>query len=151
MDNAKVEIQGYKEVKDALESLPGALQADILGRVNRDILNRIVKPQVRGAIPYSPRSRAGAGVRSQRGDKTAFLAGITTKAFWLRYIEFGTKTRQTKKGYNRGETPATTFLERVLAGSVENVANEVNRSYGVLIEKHLKRKLAAIGRKLSKL
>lgn len=151
MDSIKMEIVGLKDIQEALSSMPPALQADILGKTNRDILNRLVKPSIVAAIPYGPKSKAGVGVRSERGDKTAYFAGITKKAFWLRYIEYGTGIRITKKGYKRGSVPRKSFLENVLSGSVNEVIKEVNEEYGNLIFKHLTRKLKSVQKKLAKL
>ena len=151
MDNFKIEIQGLREITEALEALPDGMKDDVVGKANRDILNRLVKPQVRGAIPYSPKSKAAVAVRQERGNKTSFFVGITSKAYWLRYVEFGTTQRQTRKGYNRGTMPQRSFLDRVLEGSVPQVTKEISNEYGNIIKKVLERKLKSVSRKLSKL
>lgn len=151
MNSFKIEIKGLKEITEALQALPDGMKDEVVGKANRDILNRLVKPQVIGSIPYSPKSKAAVAVRQERGNKSGFLVGITTKAYWLRYVEFGTTQRQTKKGYNRGVMPQNSFLDRVLAGSVTQVTKEISNEYGNIIRKVLERRLKSVGRKLSKL
>jgi hypothetical protein len=147
MAREAIEIQGLREVEEALKSLQPRLAASILRSAHRDILNRFVKPKLR-QIPYKRRK---VEIDFLRRDKTAVVIGISKENFWLRFLDKGTEPRQTKKGWLRGEVIASNKISSILFQQSDSVLNEVQKNYSSIITKHLNKKLASVQRRLAKL
>ena len=147
MTTDSFKIQGLEEVQRALKSLPAALQADILKRANRDILNRLVKPKFK----HLPHRRKKFSVVSVRMDKTAVMIGPSSENYWLRFLDKGTEMRYTRKGYARGMIRGHNMITRVMEESPDLVIEEVSQNYGQIIEKHLNRKIKSVQKRISKL
>lgn len=146
-NSADWKIQGLDEVMNALRTMPAALQADILKRANRDILNRLVKPRFKSL----PQRRKKFSVVSVRGDKTAVMVGVSSENYWLRFIDKGTDLRYTRKGYARGMIRGNNVITGIIENSPPLVIEEVTKSYGEIIQKHLNRKIKSVQKRMSKL
>ena len=147
MSKEGFEIKGLKEVDDALKTLDASLRAEVLKRANRDILNRLVKPQL-NQLPYNRKRVSTVGARL---DKTAVMLGISSKNYWLRFLDGGTKQRQTKEGWNRGIVTGNNRISNIIENSAEGVIEEVRENYSDIITKHLNRKIKSINKRLMKL
>lgn len=145
--NQGFEIQGLAEVMRALQTMPAALQADILKRANRDILNRLVKPRFK-SLPWR---RKKFSVVSVSGDKTAVMVGVASDNYWLRFLDKGTDYRYTQKGYARGMIRGSNVITNIIENSPDLVIEEVTKNYGQIVQKHLQRKIKSVQKRISKL
>lgn len=144
---ANFNIQGLSEVDQALRELPAKLQADVLRRTNRSILNRLVRPQLR-QLPYRRKRISAVGVRE---DKTAVMIGVSSKNYWLRFLDKGTRQRQTRAGHNRGAITGNNRIRDVVQGSVRPVLNEVDSSYSEMVIKTLRSRIRSVNKRIAKL
>lgn len=140
-------IQGLDEVEKALASMPAALQADILRRINRDVLNRIVRPRFKD-LPWN---RKKFRIVNVRREKTAVILGVDSRNYWLRFTDQGTEMRQNRKGHNRGTIAGLNLIKPRLEDSVDGVIKEVQDNYGELAAKHLNRKITQVNKRIMKL
>lgn len=141
--NNNWKVEGMNEVKDALNDLPVKIQAQVLknfvAKAGRDF---IVKP-MKNELPYSQKFKKTIGIMSDAKNKLAIQAGVSSKGYKLRWLDLGTKERQTKKGYSRGsitgQNKIQPLIERqiqpILKFAEEELANEVNK----ILERKLKK------------
>ena len=159
----KFKIDGMAEVEKALHDLPLMLKAQALRQFNRDVARKITKNKLEAARPKHADS---VGISTDRQDKTAIYVGMTMNAYYLRFMEFGTKLRKTrgkgkranskakkyKAGVNRGVMPITRpFVEKTIDGQMKDVINFARKEYGNSISRWLNRKLKATNKKLAKI
>ena len=168
-------ILGLKELKNDLKNLPILKQAKILRNANRKAARtKVEKPLInavphkmrksaqRGKKPFTKKSKKQAVTVNQKGSKTAVLSGISSYYFHYRFLEFGTKKRETKnykhagfskdrfgkrksvrkpkKRLNRGILPATRpFAERIIEKSINPLFRYLKIEYGKNIDKLIKK------------
>ena len=156
------EQDGFKGLEKALKMMEGIdafAQADALFSVNRTMLRKhIVKP----AQNERPLFRTAFGVGEDKEDKLGVLAGarvggsvksmsidkdakgkrkrqkVTNKV--LLWEEYGTESRTTDKGANRGTYPKNPFFRQIVASGIRPIIKELNENYAKLAERYLKRK-----------
>lgn len=97
----KFQIEGIDEVLKSLETLPLRITNKILQDANRDVLTRILKPAIQSALAYSSYTKRGIKVTKARGTENGMYVGVSTDAFYLRFLQFGTTDRVTKGKLNR--------------------------------------------------
>ena len=141
-------IPGLREIEQALQTLPPFLAADVLKRVHRDILNRIVKPSVRTAMRNRRKSITAV---SDRQDKTAIILGVSSKNYYMRFVDKGTEQRQTRKGYNRGRIVGDNRITKTIERNEDPVMKELQNNYSQIVIKHLDRKIRSVRKKISNL
>lgn len=152
-----MEIEGWAEIFEALDKMDNQLQNQIIRGVHRSIANKTIKKEMQAALPYTTGIKKGIGVKSVRGNKTAIWVGANTDAFYLRFLEFGTRVRETAsfKGkpmkLNRGRISSRPILVRMVDRSIERYINELNQGYGEELKKWMERKLKSTSRRLQKL
>jgi hypothetical protein len=140
MAKGGIKTEGLKEIYDTLDGLPNKLKANILRSVHRKAANKVLKP----GMPDVYGVNEFVKVAADREEPTAIRFGIESRAFWFRFLEYGTGSRTTKKGANRGVMTAQPFFNRYIDSKVNAVTNYVNDNYGDIIEKFVKRKTARI-------
>lgn len=151
-DKIKLEIEGLEEIRQALNSMPVKLSQQVLGKANRDILNKIVKPELKINLPYSgDKYKRAIKTEKYKNAFAGYMIGYTTDVYWLRFMEKGTKVRKTKKGYNRGAiTSPRPFIQRTLNQSSDKVIKNIKTEYGSIILNIIEKQLASTGKKLKK-
>lgn len=154
-DAAKYDIEGIDEVLNALETLPAKVTNRVLYDANRDIVTRVLKGDIISAIPYSSRTRRGIKVVRARGTQNGVFIGVSTDAFWLRFLQFGTADRYTTgkgkkrtltkrynrigrsgsdQGVNRGAiAPRETGVVSTINSKINDVLQAVTKDYGIFI------------------
>ncbi len=147
-------INGLDELLSDFKKLPFLRQAQIIRNVNRRAVKKEVIPKLKNAIPHRSkkvRRRTKSNpfkivdqkqviAVSVKGKKTAIAAGISTKYFFYRFIEFGTKKRTTKKGaMNRGTMRARPFAEQALDNSINPMIRYLKTEYSKLFHRYLKK------------
>lgn len=105
MNNKEVfKIDGLEEIMEALRILPSKVSVKILLDANRDVLKNTLLSDLKSAIPYSSKTRRGIKLVRAKGTKTGYYLGVSTDAFWLRFLQFGTDERYTRTGGSRKKT-----------------------------------------------
>lgn len=148
MENSKIDIDGIDEVLQALDELPAKVSQKFLYEANRKVLTQFLKPQLLAALPYSMATKKGITVTKARGTKTGVYIGVSTNAFWLRFLEKGTKDRQTlgkgkiKRGVSRGRIdPPAPHVISTIEASVNGVLETVSKDYSNFIVEALAKRL----------
>lgn len=92
------EIEGLDDIITALDALPRKLASKILFESNKTILEDVArKPLVNTLSHLSRASKKGIKVRKAKGTGgTGAYVGVTTDAYWLRFVNFGTQERKIK-------------------------------------------------------
>lgn len=131
----QAEIEGIDEILRALESLPSKVGRKVLYDANREILSRNVLPGLRASLPYSARTRRGIKIVKARGTDSGVYIGVSSDAFYLRFLEKGTKRRELRKNNaNRGSiNPARPFAIPTIEDKANAVLQAVAREYPEMI------------------
>jgi hypothetical protein len=132
-------LEGMQEIIDALSSLNSKETLNTIKTIERKILREnIIKP-VKAALPYSATTKKGIKIVADKnsGDKTAFFAGATTDAFWLRFVEKGTAGRKGGVGKIRPRPKAIPEIE----SRPEQIVRFFNEEFGNEVEKILLKKI----------
>jgi len=146
MEKTNFELEGVSEVIDALEALEPKQLLSVIKALERKALNEnIVKP-LKAALPYSADSEKSIRVVQDNQDRTGFWAGITSDAYWLRFVEKGTNIRTTKKGANRGAISAKNRAVPTILGQTDDVVEFFNKDFGGEVERILQRRLKKLNR-----
>ena len=89
-----IEILGVNELKKVLKELPNELGVKILQDINRSGAVEFKKSMQQKAPVGSDGIYGSIKIQKDKEDKTALLIGPSRKAYWARFIEFGTKVRK---------------------------------------------------------
>ena len=131
-----MKLEGLKAAHDILDGLPIAMQSQIIRGVHKNIIRRVVAP----GKPTNYGVDEFIKLTVDREDKSAVLFGIESRAFWFRFLEYGTKSRKTKKGADRGVMKPKPFWGRYISSRIPNVIKDGSKRYMELIEKAILRK-----------
>jgi hypothetical protein len=153
MDNQKFEIEGLKELTEALSALPEDVQNRIikgfLGKVGR----KFIVNELRSAMPYSQTVRKGKYAGKERyrvvtdpADKNAIYAGLSRDSFWVRWADKGTEQRYTKKGWNRGSITPKNDVRTVIETQINPIIDFARDEFGNEINKSLERRIKKINK-----
>ena len=152
-DSKSYELEGVKEVIDALNALDTKNLVNIIRSVERKALNQhIVKP-VKAAIPQNSLKKA-IGVVKDKNEKLGYYGGVKVgkrqtperppDGVILRWIDKGTKERTTKKGAYRGKITGNKRIQSISSNNTDNVVKFFNKDFGSEVDKILERKLKRI-------
>lgn len=145
------DLQGVKEFDKLLDSLDPLTHAKLLQDFNVEVAKKTVLPELKNNCPVGDdRLYNDLKVRKDKADKTGVFVGNTTDTFWARFYEFGTVTRVTKKGTNRGKIEPKPFIEKSIDSSVPNALKYFSEKFGERMHKILKRNVKRINKKNSK-
>jgi len=161
----KLEIQNWKEIYHALDQMEDRLREQIIRNVHKSVARQTIVKDMKAALPYSSETKKGIGIKNVRGNKNAVWIGAMSDAYYLRFLEFGTKERETRarsrikrkrsggktSTRNRGRIRANPILTRMVDGSIEQYILLLNTEYGNELAKWMQRKLDQATKKLAKL
>ena len=147
MEDKYFEIEGLKEVEDALKTLATKDMSNILRTYNRTALKNYALNDLMSQLPYSPDSLKNIRIVAGKGNKTSVLVGPTSDSYWLRFAEGGTKDRYTKTGAYRGAIFPNRRIEPILDRSATQIIDYTAKNYGEEINKILEKKLKRIKKK----
>lgn len=144
MSNVNTNIEGIDEVIKTLESLPLVMSNKLIIDAHKQILNQVLRKPLINAIPYSQKTKKITIVKDS-STKTGVFIGPSTKTFWLRFLTFGTKERETKKGLKKGMISAR---ETGIIGTIDSKINEVieviNKDFGAALVKAMAKQLKKV-------
>ena len=143
-DKLTYQLEGTKQILEAIDSLNDKEIFKLVKSVNRRNLTKNVVKPVRTALPYSAETKKAIKIVADRADKkTGLYAGVTSDAFWLRFVEGGTKVRTTEAGANRGLIAPNPRAKQTIDQSVPSVIDFFNKEFGgelvTMMQKKLKR------------
>lgn len=166
-------VIGADEIISALDNLAPKLARQVLFDAHKDVLKKVVWSDLKGALSsFSRASRTSVSIRKAKGVDSGAYIGISTKAFWLRFVNYGTRERKTKqakierittKRYhtvgrfgrreaaNRGSVKGDHDIESTLDDRTNEVLKEVAENYGDLINDALNKSLQRVKKKFAKL
>jgi len=136
-DGIQYDVEGVKEITEMLDELGYKIKSQVIRSFNRKALTtQIVKP-LRAALPYSSVKREIKVQNTRYNNNTAVVAGPTSKVFYVRFLEKGTKQR---KG-PRGAIMPRPIIEPFVDGQVKSVIKFTSKEYGNEVERIMKKKL----------
>ena len=134
---SKIELDGVKELFQALDKLPTVLKAQTLRSVNRQAA-KITQKEMKSKSP-SERVKVSIKIQADRSNKSGVMVGPTLN--WARWFEYGTKVRTTRTGANRGVMNPEPFIETAIDNSIPETVKFINENLGQLVAKFLHNKL----------
>ncbi len=137
------ELTGFNETIKALDSLSDRELEKILKKVLPIALrNKILNPE-KAALPYSSRTERNIKIIQDKGDKQnlVYEVGPSSKSFWLRFLERGTKQRKTKSGKSLGAINARPIIEPTVDSNIPGLIEYINKETGNDINNILIREL----------
>ena len=145
------ELEGTQEVLDALDALdPKELSKVILATERKALSKHIITP-LRAGVPYSADSKKSIRIASIKNDKTGLDAGIHSDRFWLRFVEYGTGDRETKKGWYRGAITAKPAVIPIIESNVENVVTFFTQDFGEAVDAILMKRLKKLAKQQARI
>ncbi|WP_017732715.1 HK97-gp10 family putative phage morphogenesis protein [Nafulsella turpanensis] len=136
------ELEGFREVDDMMKQLPMEFQAEILYKLNRKAAN-IVKKEMQANAPDSEGDHIRESIMIKRDpeDMTGVTVGVTSKKGWMvRFLEYGTKKRETRKGADRGAiTQPDPFVRESIDNTIDEVIQMFNTNYLKLVKRVVKK------------
>lgn len=136
MENKNFELSGLKEILAALEGLESAEVNKIISTIQKNVLNKTVINSVRAALPYSASTKQAIRVVADKEDPLTFYAGVTSDAFWLRFVERGTRVRE-----NRGQIVAKPKAIPTIESKPDDIIEFFNDEFGEEVAKILLKKI----------
>jgi hypothetical protein len=117
----EIEIKGLDQIYKVLEGIPAEIGGEAFKKVAREIGNKEVVPSVKKELHYSAKTEEK--IKTDNGEKNELSVYVSPvyKAFFLRFLEFGTQERKTNKRFKRGKVTAAHNLESAYSQSIEPV------------------------------
>jgi len=143
---AKIEIIGMKELEKLLNSIPDSVAVDALRNINR-AGGQEYKAEMQSQAPVgSDNIHRNIRIQNDPEDKTAIFIGVSNKAYWARFVEFGTKVRTTKgKGpiiygkANRGQMKPEPFIAPSIEKATPRAIDSIFQKMGKRVTSYIKR------------
>jgi HK97 gp10 family phage protein len=137
-----IEVLGGKELQAILSKLPAEMEAKGARAILRSGAT-VFRNKMKDLAPVGDDKIYNAiKMMDDRNDKTAIHVGVTTKAFWARFYEFGTVVRKTKKGANRGQmTDENAFVQRAIDAALKPAIDAIFKQGSRKLANFLKREL----------
>ena len=167
------DIIGADEIIAALDKLAPKLSRKILFDAHKTVLAKTVRPDLKQVLnSFSRASRTSVTIRAAKGTYAGAYIGISSKAFWLRFVNYGTKDRKTKQAkierikskryykvgrwgrreaMNRGRVQGNEDISSTLDSRVNSVLKEVQENYSDLIFEALNKEMQRVKRKFARL
>lgn len=155
MDKSSIQLTNMDKLKSTLKQIPDKMASKVVVQMEREILNKIVKPAIKSKNPY-PQYNQDIKISKRKGRNPSVGIGFSSDAYPLRFIEYGTNQRQIKgKGYysktaNRGIMPKKPFLERIYKDTVGDVIKKVMDEGSDIITKLILRNMRNQARSINR-
>lgn len=141
MENKTFKIEGAKEVESALKNLPIDIQAKLIKGFLRKVGKKFIVDPLRTIIRYNEKLNNSIQVVSGSKNELKVSAGVTGSGYMLRWLDLGTKVRQTKKGANRGQIIGKHQIQPHIESQIEPIVKYVSEEMTSEINKSLSRRL----------
>ena len=142
----KAGVYGAKELIKLFDEIPASLSVDILRNINRSGA-RIYKDEIRSSAPVgNDHIYKAVKIENDRRDKTAIYAGVGSKGFMARFIEFGTAVRKTKgngdvqkKPASRGSITPRPFVQPAIERATKPAIDNIWKDMGKVVLRTIRR------------
>lgn len=138
-------ITGYKEINKALSALPKALNDKVWSDINFD-RSKIVVNRMKLNAPEGPTGNlvdSIGAVRMRRDRLGTVWVGPRRrggkKGFAGHLVEFGTRSRKTRKGANRGIMPKKPFAQKSFDQTHAQLEKQLGDSAKKILTRTIKR------------
>jgi hypothetical protein len=154
----KFDIEGLKELVDALSDLPEALQRKIIKATLVKAGKKFIVNELKSSLTYSETLKDSLRVVNDPHDKNAISAGVTAgkrvdgkipAGVLLRFLDRGTVVRHTKRGYNRGAITPRNEVAPVIDSEIQPIIDFFNNDLGDEIKANLERRIKRVNKKLN--
>ena len=167
------DVIGADEIIKALDNLNPKLSRQVLFNAHKTVLRQVVRPDLRSVLSsFSRASKSGIAIRKAKGTQSGAYIGITTNAYWLRFVNYGTADRYTKakkitriktKRYHtvgrfgrtaqasRGRVTGDKRISSKLESKANEVMAEIQNNYADLVGAALNKELQRVKTKFSRL
>jgi len=158
-NNQTYDLEGAKEVLEALDALDQKELVKIIRSVERKDLNaNIIKPLKTAISAYPESLRTAIGIERDKQELAGYRAGIKIgsrstetpnkppQGILIRFLDKGTKNRTTKKGYNRGMITGKRAIQSAINNQIDDVVGFFNKDFGAEVDKIISRKLKKINK-----
>jgi HK97 gp10 family phage protein len=146
----KFDLKGAKEAEEALKSLSNKDKIQVYYKLNRKGAN-IIKKKLVAKAP-SQKIKKAVKIKRDKTDKTKVIIGFLKKVFYVRFLEFGTEIRKTRKRKaNKGKmNDSKQFIRKAHDEGVNELQKKIGDNYQQELNKILKSEIRRINRKLAK-
>lgn len=145
------EIEGLKEVDEALASLPKEIHDKVIKNFLSKAGRMFITSELKTRMPYTQQIRWGRFAGKDRfitttdpNDKNAIYAGLSRDSYWVRWADGGTIVRHTKKGWSRGQILPRNKIKTIINSQIEPIIDFARNEFGNEILKILERKVKKI-------
>ena len=148
-------LDGTKELFESMDALSSSEVNKLIKNAERKALDLYIIKTIKSALPYSQKTKKEIRIVAAKGKAPGFFAGAALDAYYLRFVEYGTKVRQLKRakkyiprldnkgGENKGQITANPIIGKTINDNIENVISFFNKDFGehlaLTMEKKLKR------------
>jgi len=136
-DNHSFELKGLDNIVSMLRDLPAHLEQEILQKYLKSTSIKHGTEPIKSGLNCSTAGKMNIKVSKDRLQYLALVSGPTTKAFWLRFADSGTKERVTANGANRGKIVGKFKIPSIIQGQVQPIIDESGAAIGQEIDKFL--------------
>jgi hypothetical protein len=138
-------LEGTNQIINALSALNSRETDKLINFSLRRALNENVVKPLRNTIPYT-NSKKNIKVIKDKEFQNSYFGGVTKEAFYLRFVDKGTKERTTKSGANRGSITGNNKISNFINSSVNSTVEYFNKDFAPNLIKNIKRKLKRINK-----
>jgi hypothetical protein len=144
--SVRLSITGTKQLDNVLKMLPRSMDDKFMTQVNTDV-SKILVQKMKLTAPEGPTGNLVDSIGTIKKKNAQELGTVwngprrNKKGFAGHLVEFGTKTRRTKRGANRGIMPKNNFVERSFDASKAQMQSERNTSIARVLVKTMRRYL----------
>jgi len=143
IDSFDMKFLGLDELDDAMKALPDKTKDAVLKSVNLKLAKKFIVDRLRVEVaPYGERAVKSVKTTGSRSDKTAVIAGPTSSAFWVRYLDLGA-VRETK-----GTIVGQDRIGPAIDSQIEPIALEWSNEVGNIIMQTIEKRIKSGERKL---
>lgn len=148
----ELKFVGLDELEKAMSILPEKTKDAFLKKVNRELANKYIISRLK-SLPYSSNVKKNIKIQTPKRskDKTAIIAGPTSAVYWLKWVELGTKQRETRSGADRGSIAPQNKIGPVIDSQIQPIINDWAKNVGDMIMNVIDKNIKAGHRKLARL
>ncbi len=149
-----LDIKGLDKVYEVLRGLPYEMSAAVVRQSMKEVERKEVLPNLK-AGPFIESTKKRFITEMGKSNEMSVTVGPSYRAYWLRYIEKGTKDRYTKRYAKKvvnqrkvlnnqakrftGRVSAQHNIEPILDRSIENVEKRIRESFADIISKYVEK------------
>jgi len=143
--SVQYKLEGADQIIKALDVLDSKELISLIKSAERKALAQEVIKPIKAALPYSAATKKGIKIVADKEDRlTGLYAGVSSDAFWLRFLEGGTKIRTTKNRANRGQIAPRPITKPIIINSADGVIDFFNKDFGQTLVTLMQRKIKRI-------